>query len=245
MPKTSPTASAKVKQSMKNLEKFFTKKKLGRDKWMRELLTQYFHFITAFKDQGKVNAACRQFAMVYLGEGDSGYEGFDEICQKVGVDGCLNSHMDALTDIIRTEVAGLKSALYSEHEPEINDWSIANEISTDEVEVCDYEMDGDEFIGTYQIQKKCTYSIVAGSIAGEEGNLHFVKDHFGVLKVSGSPGKAKKFKVKTGGLYWECSHWAWGLFASEEAIPTCAELEIYAIDLPESHPGRAACEKEY
>lgn len=230
-----------AKQPTKNLEKFFIKHKIakaGRDKWMRELLTQYFHFITAFKDQGKANAACRQFSMFYLGEGDSGYECFDAICQKVGVDGCLNSHMNALTDIIRTEVVGLKSALYKEYDHEINDWSIANEVTTDEIDVADYEMDGSEFIGTYQIQQKCTYFIVAGSIAGEGGNLHFVKDHFGALKVSGSPSKSKTFKVEIEDLYWECPNWAWGLFASEEAIPICEESEIFAIDLPKSHPGR-------
>ena len=40
------------KQPTKNLERFFTKYKLaktGSGEWMREIFTQYFHFITAFK----------------------------------------------------------------------------------------------------------------------------------------------------------------------------------------------------
>jgi hypothetical protein len=170
--------------------------------------------------------------------GDSGYEMFDSICQKVGVDGCLNRHMNALTDKIRTEVLGLKSALYKEYDHEIHEWSIANEVTTDEIDVVDYELDGSEFIGTFQIQQECTYFIVAGSIAGEEGNLHFVKDHFGALKVSGAPGKPKKFKVDIESVYWECRNWAWGLFATEEAIPIYDESQIFAIDLPKSHPAR-------
>jgi hypothetical protein len=54
-----------------NLEKFFTENKLAEpdgEKWTREFLTQYFYFITAFEDQGKANAACRQLGMFYLGE---------------------------------------------------------------------------------------------------------------------------------------------------------------------------------